>query len=788
MAAKAQISWVLRAIAFVLLVLALFLTAPSQEARSAWILLDVSGSVRRSYARELQDLHAIVRPCLATLGPGDRVGLVVFGEKATLAIPLLSRQGFQAKLPRSMQELGPLPGEQATNFEAAWNAARAASPTTALAEFWIWSDGRETAGSFANLRGETQTANACFRLPFPPDPRGMLHVQNLRTPASIPVNATAQIAVDLLGGSAREENAKLVLEAPALSFRREETLSLGAFEARTLQFPVTISAPGVFRFSARVERAGPLSDPTENVTAEIRCGESRNFLVLGQEIPQGSLALVNDRTIPSSSFSDLFDGVLALSSQESFQASEEAALLEFLRGGGIFVFASGPESEKRFFRDLPRLEASLPFLLSPEESKKEDVLLLLDRSGSMAGGKFEIAANAAHALARTLPRNAELRVASFAERLGETQIWRRRGVENPESIAITPGPQGCRGGTNLEETLRRAVENFSQDDSQTKRKLLLLSDGRQTSPGPSADGFAGLAELLREKNIELIALAVGEDPDLASLRALTSQERQGKVIRVEALESLAEIFDREGSSEHFEPGPHLVRLRENSPFPDLPKEAPSISARRKLKTKPDAQTIYETTSGKPVLAMRREGLGVVLGLAIDPTLEKGSGWMQDAAIWESLLLSLPHRRNEGSLVLHEDGASFFPGEHFPETSELLLQTSNRPPVSFWKQGKHYATKDIDATARLADPWKLIQPDGTALPKPRLRNDAKDSRVEWIGGGRSILGFLQEPPSAAARPQLPFPRRSLLLAALGALLLSWLLPWALARRRSGDSRK
>jgi Mg-chelatase subunit ChlD len=139
-----------------------------------------------------------------------------------------------------------------------------------------------------------------------------------------------------------------------------------------------------------------------------------------------------------------------------------------------------------------------------------NVVLLVDRSGSMAGEKFENASQAALKLTEALSPNDRIGIISFAS---------HARVELPLSLALDERviQEAIRrisvlGGTNIYEALKLAYEQLQQGARpETLSRVVLLTDGRPTSGKRDVRDFEQLSALLREQGISVTTLGVGED-------------------------------------------------------------------------------------------------------------------------------------------------------------------------------------------------------------------------------------------------------------------------------------
>jgi len=142
-------------------------------------------------------------------------------------------------------------------------------------------------------------------------------------------------------------------------------------------------------------------------------------------------------------------------------------------------------------------------------------MLLVDGSGSMAAAengasRWQLATDAMVKLIPHLPQDDLLSAGSFAENLN----WWPTGKSVKETAAMTLPPPSAfpHGPTNLEAALQSVA---SQAQGKLPRQLLVLTDGDAQIDDP-----ASLALAMKQKNIRLHVLAIGEGSGLPALQII----------------------------------------------------------------------------------------------------------------------------------------------------------------------------------------------------------------------------------------------------------------------------
>ena len=301
-------------------------------------------------------------------------------------------------------------------------------------------------------------------------------------------------------------------------------------------------------------------------------------------------------------------------------------------------------------RDDP-LNLVLPLVPTPYERRPLHLLVLLDRSGSMAQlspatpdspaqVKFDVAAQAVVALQEHLTPRDRLTVITFADR--------------PEKL-FDAGP-GTTDFAQLREALRRVRPSGStrlgpaldlalgQDRTGQQPMLLVLSDAQTEDFQPAA-----YADRFRQGPVELAAVVIGDadgnqpPPPLETLAKLLS----ATYVRQEGMAGLARVFGRlvrQGRGDILRPGP--FELQPAGPLFDLPpRPLPAAQAIYQAQALGQAQVLVRTAGGEPVVARERIALGRSVSLAL-PAGGPNQAWAAAPASAKLVAAALRWARRE----------------------------------------------------------------------------------------------------------------------------------------------
>ena len=207
--------------------------------------------------------------------------------------------------------------------------------------------------------------------------------------------------------------------------------------------------------------------------------------------------------------------VLANTPVDQVPADAEARIERYVREGGTLLVSGGEHALGPGGWQGTRLARILPVSLEGERRRDTPSLalaLVIDRSGSMAGEKMELAKEAARATAEVLSPDDALLVIGFdsvAERFVPLQSAGNRAAIQRDIGRLSP-----RGGTAIFPALDAAYQDLAASHA-ANRHVILLTDGQT--------GESGLPELtaaMRAEGITVTTVGVGADVNRALLSEL----------------------------------------------------------------------------------------------------------------------------------------------------------------------------------------------------------------------------------------------------------------------------
>ena len=301
------------------------------------------------------------------------------------------------------------------------------------------------------------------------------------------------------------------------------------------------------------------------------------------------------------------------------------------------------------YQDTP-LEELLPVSMEVEQKEELpglDMVLVIDKSSSMAGEKLNMAKNAALRALDVLKERDRLGVITF-----DTSYYEEIGLTplaDKEKIAEVI--RGIRegGGTVIYHALEAAVRML---EGSTKAKhIILLSDGQEGSQF----NYQSLLERARAGGISISTIALGEQADSRHMRFL-AEEGNGRSYEALQGRDLPEIFIQEtvlAGGEWLVEEPFVPVLL----HPDavaLAGDTPGFGGYIASTAKPLAEVLLGTHRDHPLLARWQYGLG----RAVAFTSDTYGMWSMDflahpgfASLWLDILSWVTPSGSSGDIAL-----------------------------------------------------------------------------------------------------------------------------------------
>lgn len=290
------------------------------------------------------------------------------------------------------------------------------------------------------------------------------------------------------------------------------------------------------------------------------------------------------------------------------------ALDSFVRvmGGGLLAVGGRTSFGLGLYQDT-LLEEMLPVSMEVEQKEELpglDMILVIDRSGSMSGEKLNMAKNAALRALEVLKDRDRLGVITFESFF--TVDCQLTPISDKEDIAEAIMSIGEGGGTMIYPALEKAVSMLA--DGTGAKHIILLSDGQDGAQY----NYDGLMAGAAEAGISVSTIALGSDADIALMDRL-AQLGNGRSYQVPEGGDLPAVFVQEtvlAGGDWLVEEEFVPALLHPDVMP-LSGDTPGFGGYIASTAKPLAEVLMLTHREHPLLARWQYGLGRTVAFTSD---------------------------------------------------------------------------------------------------------------------------------------------------------------------------
>ena len=621
------LSCAVRCVAAALLVTALalpHLALPSRRLAFT-VLVDVSASASQDAIR---DARTFARRLDREKGDAE-LALVAFAGR-----PAAVGNGPEGAWPTMSEE-----DVRATDVAGAIDVALATVPQGCVGRVIVCSDGLATRGDAHQAAVEARRRGVrLMARPYPRADRDEVLLAEVALPEDVPPATSAKVNVTVTSSAAT----RAVLTLYRNKWKvLERTVELEEGENR-FGFDVRAPASGFLDVSAQVEavRDTYADNNAARAVAPVRA-EPRVLYIAGREQDARFLARALDskRIKVDVRTGEAFPTSLPELENYSLVILGDVGLADLPHGtlelldryvrdlGGGLLTLGGENAYGLGGYDDTLLERMLPVAMRSQTRRDVPSLalaLVIDKSGSMANQKIELAKSAALATADLLTARDYIGVVTFDA--SAYALCPMTSAADRAAVADRVARLKAGGGTNIYPALVQAREELLSVPARLKH-VILLSDGRSTGAG-----YDDMALRMSAEGITMSTVAVGDGADTDLLARLASLGR-GRYYFTDDPGNIPRIFLKETMAaqksaiveEPFVPNvlSHAEVLR-GVPF----EEAPPLYGYVSLEPKPLGEVLLASDRGEPVLARRRYGLGKTAAFASDATNRWAADWIE----------------------------------------------------------------------------------------------------------------------------------------------------------------
>jgi uncharacterized membrane protein/uncharacterized protein YegL len=621
--------------------LALALARPvislSSSALSVVYLVDVSHSIA---SKSISDAAGRIDQLTSELRP-DHSRIVAFGASVQVMESTANLRELAAKDPTDRTASGPR--REATDLEQALQQARAELRPGDLPRVVLFTDGRETTGDVDAAAAQFAASGIpVFLEKMAPRDIGDTWIDRIVMPDRLAAGGLVTATVEV--GSQRAGPAIVELKAG------DKVLASKTVPIETGLTPVpldvTFADAGAVKLEATVTFPGDPLGANNHLASEAIVGDKPRVLYV-ESAPTSARYLQN--ALSQSGIDVTVRGPAGLPQQAADLEPWDAVILSDLArstisenamkalgqwverdGGGLLVAggdsvfgeATDPAAPPGYRNT--ELERLTPVTFERKDQPEVALIIILDKSWSMAGAVMELCKAAAQAAIDVLSDEHRVGVVTFNDGLNWDVTVRNVG-KNRDAIRKAVAAIEPSGHTLIYPAVEQAYLALKDVRARAKH-VVLLSDGRSYP-----DDYEGLVKKMVEAKMTVSAIAVGPAAD-AELLTNIAKWGKGRSYTVLDAKEVPQIFVKEAKNAvnpSFDEKPlkPVVKTRGFLDGVDVA-HAPALKGRTAVVVKDDATELLATEDGDPLLAFWPIGLGRTAVFASDVKDRWASDWLR----------------------------------------------------------------------------------------------------------------------------------------------------------------
>jgi Ca-activated chloride channel homolog len=601
----------------------------SSPRQSIVYVVDVSHSIAsraiEEAARTIDQMNGTLRPAWSRI--------LVFGSTtATLSDTTALRRIAPIDVAEATQPVN----RSGSDLEAALNAARGQLAPDSTPRVVLFSDGHATEGQVENAVARLQTAHIpVFVEPMAVRSLGDAWIDRIELPERIAAGGT--FAATIVVGAQHAASGMVTLRADGVVVAtREVTLPQGLS-------PVTVEAhvdsAGSHLLAAAVSVANdPLAanntlETAAEVTPRARvlyvegASQSARYLTTALKDAGFEVVVKPPTGIPATAATfDAWD-VVVLSdvARSAIPDASVAALTQWVeKGGGGLLVAGGESVFGEAGYQKSAIERITPVTFERKDEPEVALVLVLDRSWSMAGPSIDLCKAAAQAAVDVLTDKQVVGIITFNDQYDwnvplSTVGQNRAGIREKIAGIVPSGP------TRIYPAVEQAYLALRSTKARAKH-VVVLSDGRSLP-----DDHESLVRKMSEAHITVSSVAVGPAADRELLHNIAVWGK-GRDYTVQNAKELPEVFVKEAKNA----ATPSFDEKDITPVVKAPAflgavdatHAPKLKGITATVIKDAALEVMSTDEGDPLLAFWPIGLGRTAVFASDVKDRWATNWIK----------------------------------------------------------------------------------------------------------------------------------------------------------------
>lgn len=751
-----------------------------------------------SMADQEEAVKEAVNEAMAEKSPEDEAGVVTVGAEAAVEKPLTSDA-------RDLRDFDTEVNRDYTNLASGLRLASTLFGDHARGRVVLMTDGNENIGDvkrqarYLHERGYTVDV-----MPFDVKRGKDVAVDAFDVPRTVFLGEQASLTVRLTSTEDTKSRLRISEDGQVIL---DETVQLKQGENRfSFQHLVETSGFHTYRVDVLTEGDEVAQNNTLSAFSDVR-GAPRVLVVEGQQGEARNLTkalessaahvdVMRPALLPTELNgylqydSIVFSNVAAPSISERQMQLMARAVEDFAVG---FIMTGGKQSFGLGGYFKTPIERILPVdmeLTGEKEIPSLGLMIILDKSGSMAGNKMALAREAAARSVEFLRPKDTLGVIAFDGK--PWQIVETGPIEDPKQAADEIRSISASGGTDIFTSLEMAYEQLQSKDLKRKH-IILLTDGQSAT---SMNWRKMIQQGKDEHNMTLSTVSIGADADDGLLNEM-ADIGGGRFYDVHDITSIPTIFSRETAlltRTYIVDDPfHPKRVGGNEWGSHFADGVPEMNAYIATTPKGRAEQILTTHKQDLLLARWPYGLGKTVAWTSDLTGEwagKWPAWNEWAPLWNDIVTwTFPqYEQNVFDVMKTIDGNKVTlkvtsADKRTDPTLDARLVNEDGEPLDFSLRAQSPGTYEGTFTAEQSGVYYLQLAGansrfqtGIVVPYSQeyahlAKNEDLLKEVAQIGGGRVLENpadaYDRDLPIASKPQELFYP---LLVAALILFLL------------------
>ncbi len=614
----------IRLILLTALVLALAQPIVFQSAQTPTIVavIDISASISDD---NLLTAGQLLKQYFEDNDPQAKLHIVLFGSQVFLTDTNLSDMLNHEVLPALRKRF--IEAKEGPNLLTGTSLAEALTfagtiiPSGSTGKVLLFTDGRETRGDA--LKSAAQLARRdipVITFPLGAAKSGEVSLFQVSMPASAAAGST--VIVQAMIDSSLSGTSRLTISSnnDVVQTEQIETIQPGL---QTVDLRLPLELRGLQSFTVKVETDNDFRQDNNQLSTSIYVTAPLNVSVIESDLNKpaaqalahwlGISAKVKSLS-PASLTSDLLKqtdllviaDVPAAEINDSIQQQVRVAVLNgmgLLVSGGRRAFGPGGYCNTTLETVLPVVSAQTVERRDPSAT----LVIIIDTSGSMGGGRIDLAKETARLAMRHLKPHDKIGIVEFYG----AKHWAApiQPASNAIDLQRALNRLNAGGGTVILPAIEEAYYALLNIQTRT-RHVLVLTDG-----GVESGQFEPLLQKMSDRGMTVSTVLVGPGTHSAFLASL-AEWGGGRFYWAPDRFNIPEIIIKQPESSPMSPfieqPTKLVTHSRNQILTDMDLASlPSINGYLNIRAKPTADILIESATGRPLLASWQFGLGKV---------------------------------------------------------------------------------------------------------------------------------------------------------------------------------